>query len=181
MRLVYTLAALCLIAATARAEQPQFFLKPDGTVEQRVAKVESDVSRLEARIVELEKQLGNVAAKSKASTAATSTPAKVRYSVCVNGRCTIYEVDEGTPIPAGATILSGNSSGFVQSTSMSTSGSPCPTGGCGDACGCVAPVASTRRSGWYPGPARTGRGLRVLRVFSCDPCAGISGNRAGRT
>lgn len=142
MRLVYTIAALCCIAACSRAaDQPQFVLRPDGTVEQRVAKVESEVERLSARIADLERQLGNVAAKPKAEAA----PAKVRYSVCVNGRCTVYEVDAGSPIPAGATLLSAGSS--------TAAASPCPTGGCGDACGCVGVSSSSsgRRSGWYPG------------------------------
>jgi len=141
MRLVYALAAVLCIAAAVRADQPQFFLKPDGSVEQRVAKVESDVSKLEARIADLERQLGSVAAKPKSAPAAA--PAKVRYSVCVGGRCTIYEADEGAAIPPGATLLSGS----TVKESLKVAGSPCPTGGCGDACGCVGTVSS----GWYPG------------------------------
>lgn len=149
MRLVYTLAALCCIAATfARADQPQFFLRPDGSVEQRVAKVESDVSKLEARIADLERQLGTVAAKPKASAGVnTAAPTKVRYSVCSNGRCTVYETDAGSPIPAGATVLSGQP--FGNSEQLPAASSPCPTGGCGDACGCVG--VSSSSGGWFPG------------------------------
>jgi len=144
MRLVYTLAALlCVAASFARADQPQFFLKPDGSVEQRVAKVESDVSKLEARIADLERQLGTVAAKPKAAPAAA--PAKVRYSVCVGGKCTIYEADAGSPIPAGATLLGE----ATVKESLTVAGSPCPTGGCGDACGCVG--VSSSSGGWYLG------------------------------
>lgn len=145
-KFLYILAAVACIAGTARSDQPQYFLKADGTVEQRVAKVESKVGALEARIAELERQLGNVAEKPKAASAPAST-AKVRYSVCVNGRCTVYEVDSGSPIPAGATLLSGGASSSVAPVA---SGSPCPTGGCGDACGCVGGVVSESR-GWYFG------------------------------
>lgn len=154
MRLVYILAALVaaafVFAGRARAaDTPQFVLRPDGTVEQRVAKVEGDVEKLTARIADLERQLGNVTAP-PAKSAASAAPAKVRYSVCVNGRCTVYEADAGSPIPAGATVLSGWSG-----VSVPASASPCPTGGCGDACGCVGVSSSSsssgRRSGWYPG------------------------------
>lgn len=149
MRLVYILAALVaaafVFAGRARAaDTPQFVLRPDGTVEQRVAKVEGDVEKLTARIADLERQLGNVTAP-PAKSAASAAPAKVRYSVCVNGRCTVYEADAGSPIPAGATLLSGASTPAAAS---------CPTGGCGDACGCVGVSSSSssgRRSGWYPG------------------------------
>jgi len=145
MRFLFALVACVLIACFARGEdKPQYFLKADGTVEARVAKVESEVERLAARVAELEKALGQTAAKPKAGPSAASiAPAKVRYSVCVGGRCTIYEADEGAAIPPGATLLSGS----TVKESLKVAGSPCPTGGCGDACGCVGTVSS----GWYPG------------------------------
>lgn len=142
---VLTAAALVAIVGFANAaEPPQFFLKPDGTVEQRVAVVESDLAALKREVAALKEQLRGspvaaVAAK-PAPVVAKSAPAKVRYSVCTNGRCTIYEADADTPIPFGATLLSGSVTESV--------GSPCPTGGCGDACGCVGVSSS---SGWWPG------------------------------
>lgn len=146
-KFLYILAAVACIASTARSDQPQYFLKADGTVEQRVAKVESDVSKLEARIADLERQLGTVASKSVKAASAPAAPAKVRYSVCTNGRCTVYEVDAGSPVPFGATILSTGPSAGPSAASI---GSPCPTGGCGDACGCVGGVVGESR-GWYFG------------------------------
>lgn len=143
---VLTAAALVALVGFARAaEPPQFFLKPDGTVEQRVAVVESDIAALKREVAALKEQLRGspvaaVAAK-PAPVVAKSAPAKVRYSVCTNGRCTIYEADADTPIPFGATLLSGSVTESV--------GSPCPTGGCGDACGCVG--VSSSSGGWYPG------------------------------
>lgn len=147
---VLTAAALVALVGFARAaEPPQFFLKPDGTVEQRVAVVESDIAALKREVAALKEQLRGspvaaVAAK-PAPVAAKSAPAKVRYSVCVNGRCTIYEADAGSPIPFGATLLSGQPFGVSEQLVVS----PCPTGGCGDACGCVG--VSSSSGGWYPG------------------------------
>lgn len=133
-------AALFLLTspAWANAEPPQFFLKPDGTVEQRVAAVESDLAKLQKEVAAMKAELRGepVAA---AVPPKSSAPAKVRYSVCVGGKCTIYEVDAGTPIPPGATLLSGSSA--------SAAGSPCPTGPCGDSCGCAGVSAAPASSG----------------------------------
>ena len=137
---VITAAVLVAIVGFANAaEPPQFFLRPDGTVEQRVAVVESDLAALKREVAALKEQLRGspvaAVAPKPAPVAAPKSSAKVRYSVCTNGRCTIYEADADTPIPAGATLLSGSVTESV--------GSPCPTGGCIG--------VSSSSGGWYPG------------------------------
>jgi outer membrane murein-binding lipoprotein Lpp len=133
-RMILAAVVVALSAlAPARADDaaaPLFFLRPDGTVEQRVAAVESDVAKLRAEVAALKAELRGespVAAKAAAPKAATApaTPAKVRYQQCVNGRCTIYEVDAGTPIPFGATLLA---SGTTASAAPAVSN--CPGGVC---------------------------------------------------
>lgn len=149
---VLVAAALVAFVGIAKAEPPQFFLKPDGTVEQRVAAVESDVAKLQDRIAALELQLGTVAAKPKAA-----PPSKVRYSVCVNGRCTIYEVDAGQPIPAGATLLSAGASSPAATGDLCPCGESCPCAGLATAFApsagsdCASGSCSSARSGWYFG------------------------------
>lgn len=132
------LLALFAFAGNARADEPKTFLLPDGTVEQRVAAVESKTVSLEKRIADLEKKLaaatgpktilesGPGVLTSKPQTFTLSPPAgKVRFSVCSNGKCTIHECNDLSQVPFGATVLSNSAIGS------------CPTGPCGDNCGCA--------------------------------------------
>lgn len=136
------LVEFVLCPGLARAEQPKFFLNPDGTVEQPVAKVEDDVAKLKAEIAVLKKQLAQpkVIAESgpvvlgPGTTTVPLTPSqKIRFQTCVNGRCTQGECDTLSQVPIGATIISAPSLGVAASA-------PCPTGPCGDNCGCAATV-----------------------------------------
>ncbi len=136
-------------ADEAQLEKPTYFLNADNTVELRVAKIESGQAALEAKIAKLEAQLAKLTGeKLKAAPAAAAAPSKVQYSVCVNGRCTIYEVADVSQVPFGASILAAGSS--------AAAGSPCPTGPCGDNCGCAGTMTSYSSSssgGWYLGKA----------------------------
>ncbi len=68
-------------------------------------------------------------------------PAKVQYQLCVNGRCAIYTVDAGSPIPLGAKIV-----GKGADVEAAAAVSYCPTGNCSSGT-CSAPSTG----GWYPG------------------------------
>lgn len=121
-------------------EKEKFYLKADGTVEKRVEKVETKVASLEARVADLEKKLAAANAPKLGSTSpvvpgaafpvnpnfqpVTVQAAPVQYmTVCQNGVCRLVPV-----------------SGFSGGTT-STTGTPCPTGPCGDNCNCVSASA----------------------------------------
>ena len=81
MRSLITCALLFAFGATVKAdegkpEEPKFFLNADGTVEQRLAGVESKTAALERRVKELEAKLEAklAAPKAAASKAAIATP-----------------------------------------------------------------------------------------------------------
>lgn len=157
MRLLFTLCALFALGATAKADEtPKFFLNPDGSVEQRLAGVESKTAALERRVKELEAKLAEPKA-AVATAAPKAAPKKILFQTCVNGRCTNGECDDISQVPFGATVLAITATG-------------CPTGPCGDACACTSGgfgatsagnscasgQCGSGRSGWYLGK-RLGR------------------------
>ncbi len=171
MRFLITAAALAAFAFPARADEPKFFLNPDGTVEQRLAGVESKTVALEKRIADLERKLaapktilesGPGVLTGKPQTFSLSPPAaKIRFQTCVNGRCTQGECDTLAMVPAGATILSG----------LAGLSSSCPTGPCGDACGCATAAMMTTSATAFTSSTSSRRGLFGRRARGAGRCS----------
>ncbi len=160
---IAALAVAFLFVGKASAEEPKFFLNPDGSVEQRLAGVESKTVALERRIAELEKKLA-VPKTILNNAGATFEPppkvAKVRFQTCVKGRCTQGECDDLSQVPFGATILSG----------VAGVASPCPTGPCGDACGCASSSFGATASTTSSGRRRLFSGRVRGALGSCASC-----------
>jgi hypothetical protein len=130
------LSALLLSGFTslARADdaKPLYYLRPDGTVEARVAAVESEVAALRQEVATLKAQL-------KAVTPATRTQ---RVQVCDGSTCRMVEVPLSGPSCNGPACANGACTGACGT---------CATGSCG--------VSYSRpvRAGWYPGKLLFGR------------------------
>lgn len=151
MRALLTVCVVLAVGGFSRAdeEQPKFYLNSDRvTVEQRVDKVEAEVAALKARLAALEGKsagpkvttigqtgpgtlgtspqtfqlnaVGPVNPNWKPSASAPTPAVQMvtqRVQVCENGRCRMVDIQ----VP-------------VQQAAASSS---CPTGPCGDNCGCV--------------------------------------------
>lgn len=133
---MFLATAVAMFAVTGvRAEDPQFFLKSDGTVEKRLAGLEKRIADLEAKL----SPAPVTAPKPTAVAAANPQPMQVVYQVCVNGRCTNFSTSDPASVPLGAKIIS---------TTAVASGATMAAGDC--PCGTYCPCASTSS---YAAPA----------------------------
>lgn len=149
-RFLAVAAALFVAAGSAGAEDKPFYLNRDGTVEQRLDTVTTEVEKLRAEFNEMKAALhaGHTVAVAKPQPKAAPESQQIVYQMCVNGRCTNYVTDDPAKVPFNAKIVS-MSTAAVTSSPM-VSGSPCPSGPCGDNCGCAS-ASITVDDGWYLG------------------------------
>jgi hypothetical protein len=126
------LSALVLSGFTslARAEdaKPVYYLRPDGTVEARVAAVESEVVALRQEVATLKEQLK-----------ATRTQ---RVQVCDGNTCRTVEMPLSAVPCNGPACANGACTGACGT---------CVTGSCGVS------YSRPARAGWYPGKLLFGR------------------------
>lgn len=92
---IVAVLALLFTGPTAKAADedagPKFLLQANGTVVERVAKVESEVEALKKRVAELEVAVSPKVALTAKPPAAASPPAAVVYTFSEGGTTTVCE------------------------------------------------------------------------------------------
>lgn len=176
-RILCCLAVALCFSVPAKAQEEKFFLGADGvTVEKRVASLEKRVADLEKKLsgpkTIAESGPGTIGSSPKTFPLSPVAP-KIKFQVCVNGRCANGECDSLDQVPLGAKIL--NASVLKNCGSYA-----CPANGgkggctCGTDCDCVniSPQMATGAS--VSSGETTGRrrlfGGRLRGTRACASC-----------
>lgn len=126
-RFAIAIAVIAMLGFDAQAEDAKpFYLNRDGTVEQRLDTVTTEVEKLRNEVNALKSALnaGNTVAVEKPKAPVVQ---QIVYQVCTNGQCRNFITDDMAKVPLGAKVLS--------TTAAAPTKAPCP---CGENCPCAA-------------------------------------------
>lgn len=166
-RFAIAVAVIAMLGFDVQAEDAKpFYLNRDGTVEQRLDTVTTEVEKLRNEVNALKAALADKP-KAKPAAAAAAAVQQIVYQVCVDGRCSNFVTDDMAKVPLGAKILStaavapkapcpcGDNCQCVSQASASAFGDACADGSC--ATGASSSAGSQRTGIWFPGKRIIGR------------------------
>jgi len=180
MKSLLSMLALVVFAFTAKAEQPKYYLNDNGTVELRLANVESKVQDLEDRVTKLEKSnlpplRSALPASAPTVTKAPATPEKLyapfvqpatrapigHTHTCVNGHTWDHTMDGGSHNCPFCGSRQTTQDRFAQQVTIvpmvaaasrtNTSSNYTYTESFKASSGCANGACATGNTGWYPG------------------------------